>query len=49
MTGERVLVVDDDAGIRSVLRGYLEQAGYRVDEAARARRRWRRSTPGLRT
>jgi len=34
MTGERILVVDDDPGIRSVLRGYLEQAGYRVVEAA---------------
>jgi DNA-binding response OmpR family regulator len=33
MTGELVLVVDDDPGIRSVLRGYLEQAGYRVLEA----------------
>ncbi|WP_372736496.1 response regulator transcription factor [Nocardioides sp.] len=33
MAGERVLVVDDDPGIRSVLRGYLEQAGYGVTEA----------------
>jgi DNA-binding response OmpR family regulator len=33
MAGERVLVVDDDAGIRSVLRGYLENSGYHVDEA----------------
>ena len=33
MAGERVLVVDDDAGIRSVLRGYLETAGYAVIEA----------------
>ncbi len=33
MAGERVLVVDDDAGIRSVLRGYLETAGYVVVEA----------------
>jgi DNA-binding response OmpR family regulator len=38
MVGERVVVVDDDAGIRSVLRGYLEKAGYAVSEAADGRR-----------
>ena len=34
MSGERVLVVDDEAGIRRVLRGYLEREGYAVEEAA---------------
>jgi len=37
MAGERVVVVDDDAGIRSVLRGYLEKAGYAVSEAGDGR------------
>ncbi|HRC76803.1 MAG TPA: response regulator, partial [Kouleothrix sp.] len=27
---ERILIVDDDASIVAVLRGYLEQAGYQV-------------------
>lgn len=31
---ERVLVVDDEASIRSVLRRFLEQLGYEVEEAA---------------
>jgi DNA-binding response OmpR family regulator len=34
MTAQRVLVVDDEAGIRKVLRAYLEREGFVVDEAA---------------
>jgi DNA-binding response OmpR family regulator len=34
MSGERVLVVDDEAGIRGVLGGYLAREGYAVEEAA---------------
>jgi two-component system alkaline phosphatase synthesis response regulator PhoP len=30
MAGETVLVIEDEASIRTVLRAYLEQAGYRV-------------------
>jgi DNA-binding response OmpR family regulator len=30
---ERILIVDDDPGIRMVLHGVLESAGYRVEEA----------------
>ncbi len=30
----RVLVVDDEPHIRTVLRGYLEAAGFAVSEAA---------------
>jgi two-component system alkaline phosphatase synthesis response regulator PhoP len=33
MTGQRILVVDDDREIVRLMRGYLEQAGYRVLEA----------------
>lgn len=36
MQGSRVLVVDDDPGIRAVLRGYLERDGYAVSEAGDA-------------
>ncbi len=31
---ERIVVVDDDPVLRAILRGYLEDAGYRVAEAA---------------
>jgi DNA-binding response OmpR family regulator len=34
MAAQRVLVVDDEAGIRKVLRAYLEREGFVVDEAA---------------
>jgi DNA-binding response OmpR family regulator len=33
MKGSRVLVIDDEADIRELLRGLLERAGYIVDEA----------------
>ena len=33
MSPRRVLVVDDEAGIRQVLRGYLEREGFEVTEA----------------
>jgi DNA-binding response OmpR family regulator len=33
MTAHRVLVVDDEPGIRKVLRAYLEREGFTVDEA----------------
>ena len=33
MTAQRVLVVDDEPGIRKVLRAYLEREGFGVDEA----------------
>ena len=29
----RVFVIDDDAGVRALIRGILEQAGYEVDQA----------------
>jgi len=31
---DRILIVDDEQGVREVLRASLEQAGYAVDEAA---------------
>jgi DNA-binding response OmpR family regulator len=34
MAAQRVLVVDDEAGIRKVLRAYLEREGFVVDEAS---------------
>ena len=34
MTAQRVLVVDDEPGIRKVLRAYLEREGFAVEEAA---------------
>ena len=37
MTGERLLVVDDEPAIRRLLRGALERSGYAVVEAADAR------------
>lgn len=33
-TTPRIVVVDDDPVLRAILRGYLEEAGYRVTEAA---------------
>lgn len=33
MTGERVLVVDDEAGIRKMFRRHLERSGYHIFEA----------------
>lgn len=33
-TAPRIVVVDDDPVLRAILRGYLEEAGYRVAEAA---------------
>ena len=37
MSGETILVVDDEAAIRRLLRGALQRAGYIVIEAANAR------------
>lgn len=37
MTVQRILIVDDEAAIRRLLRGALERAGYRVAEADTAR------------
>jgi DNA-binding response OmpR family regulator len=34
MRQERILVVDDEERIRSIVRSYLQQEGYQVDEAA---------------
>ena len=33
-SARRIVVVDDDPVLRAILRGYLEDAGYRVTEAA---------------
>lgn len=38
MTGETVLVVDDEAKLRALVRDYLERDGYRVLEAVEGRR-----------
>lgn len=37
MSGQRILIVDDEAPIRRLLRGALERAGYRVAEGETAR------------
>src|SRR5688500_3722337 len=37
MAAQRVLVVDDEPGIRKVLRAYLEREGFLVDEAVDGR------------
>ncbi len=37
MSGERLLVVDDEPAIRRLLRGALERSGYAVEEASDAR------------
>jgi DNA-binding response OmpR family regulator len=37
MSGRRILVLDDDADIRELLRALLERAGYSVEEAADGR------------
>jgi two-component system OmpR family response regulator len=34
---ERIIIVDDDAGIRSAIRDYLEEYGYTVETAASAK------------
>lgn len=49
-TGQRILVVDDEANIRTLLRQELEDAGYRVTEAAdgaQALRQVRQALPDL--
>jgi two-component system OmpR family response regulator len=33
----RIIIVDDDAGIRDVIRNYLDEHGYQVDAAANAK------------
>ena len=35
MAGEKVLVIDDESGIRKMFRRHLENAGYKVEEAER--------------
>jgi DNA-binding response OmpR family regulator len=50
MRQERILVVDDEERIRSIVRSYLQQEGYQVDEAATgedAVARIRERTPDL--
>jgi len=50
MRQERILVVDDEERIRSIVRSYLQQEGYQVDEAATgedAIARIRERTPDL--
>ncbi len=47
---ERILIVDDEAGIRAALAGILEDGSYRVSEArtaAEAREALRRDAPDL--
>ena len=50
MAGERILVVDDEDGIRDLVGTYLRQEGYEVDDAAdgdEALDRFRRQAPDL--
>jgi DNA-binding NtrC family response regulator len=50
MTRPRILVVDDESGVRFGVRDYLEQHGFRVDEAdacARGREVFRLSLPDV--
>jgi DNA-binding NtrC family response regulator len=50
MTKDRVLVVEDEASIRTVLRQFLESRGYEVVEAASsadANRLWREAHPDI--
>ena len=42
----RVLVVDDERGIREILRAYLESEGFLVSEAATGADALRRAAPG---
>jgi two-component system nitrogen regulation response regulator NtrX len=44
MTRERILVIDDEAGVRSSLQGILEDEGYRVDTDSSAEGALRRLT-----
>jgi DNA-binding response OmpR family regulator len=44
----RVLVVDDEAGIRAVLRAYLENEGFSVSEAATGREALKGATDAMR-
>jgi two-component system nitrogen regulation response regulator NtrX len=46
MTSERILVVDDEAGVRSSLQGILEDEGYRVDTVESAEAALARLAPG---
>jgi len=45
-TPDHVLVVDDDAEIRNLLRAYLEKNGYRVTTVADGRGMWAALEPG---
>ena len=50
VAGERILVVDDEAGIRDLVGTYLRKEGFEVDEAAdgaEALDRFRRQAPDL--